>query len=121
MFPKQKDIIYTDYEPHSIRGYGGYNQANICRLMVVFRNKAYNEKTGLIVGMSITIVPKNNPYLYELILLPNIFGSGIKGYIVLWQMQNFDYRTKNYEVVGKINDKLSKELRKTHNQIFEKV
>lgn len=89
--------------------------------MVAFSNNAYNEKTGLIIGMSITTVRKNNLYLYKLILLPNTFGSGIKGYIVLWQMQNFDYRTKNYEVVGKINDKLSKELRKTHNQIFEKV
>lgn len=56
MFPKQKDIIYIDYEPHSRRGYGGYNQANICRLMVAFSNNAYNEKTGLIIGMSIWLM-----------------------------------------------------------------
>ena len=116
--PKHKDIIFIDYEPHSGREYCGHDKENIRRPMVVLSNDAYNKATGLVVGMPMTTVEKNNDRLYMPIMIPNNFGIGIKGNIVLWQIQNFDYRSRNAEIVGQVNNKTFKELMKACEQIF---
>lgn len=121
IIPKQKDIIFIDYEPHSGKEYGGHDKKNIRRPMVVLSNNAYNEKTGLIIGMPITTAHKSNNQLYKQIIIPNSLGKGVNGFIVLWQVQNFDYRSRNAEIVGSVSDKIFKELLKAHSQIFEKV
>ena len=118
IIPKQKDIIFIDYEPHSGKEYGGHDKKNIRRPMVVLSNDAYNKATGLVVGMPMTTVEKNNDRLYMTIMVPNSFDTGIKGNVVLWQIQNFDYRSRNVEIVGQVNNKTFKELTKACGQIF---
>ena len=119
IIPKQKDIIFIDYEPHSGKEYGGHSGDNIRRPMVVLSNYAYNKATGLLMGMPITSAKKNNNKLYMPIIIPNKFGRGIKGNVVLWQIQNFDYRSRNAEIAGQISDKAFKELMKAYEQIFK--
>lgn len=112
-FPEQKDIVIVDVEPHSGREYGGHapQAGNVRRHMVVMNSDSYTRATGMILAMPITTSPryKNNPR-YLPILLTGGYKDGVKGYIALWQLQNFDYVSRNGEIVNQISDKTYKEL-----------
>ncbi|MDV7758001.1 type II toxin-antitoxin system PemK/MazF family toxin [Liquorilactobacillus mali] len=112
-FPEQKDIVIVDAEPHSGREYGGHapQTGNVRRHMVVMNSDSYTRATGMILAMPITTSSryKSNPR-YLPILLAGGYKDGVKGYIALWQLQNFDYVSRNGEIVNQISDKTYKEL-----------
>ncbi|QNQ81108.1 type II toxin-antitoxin system PemK/MazF family toxin [Lactobacillus sp. PV034] len=113
MYPKKGDIVVVDAEPHSGHEMGGHNpnKGNIRRHYVVMSTTEYNEATHMFVGMPITTSSKykDNPR-YKSILIPGINGSGVKGYIVLWQLQNFDFDSRNGKIVNHIGVQLMDEL-----------
>lgn len=79
-YPKQKDIIIIDSEPHSGKKYGGYSSEDIRRPMVVVSSDEYNQSTGMIIGMPITSADKSAyPLLFKPIMVTNGDGTGIKG------------------------------------------
>ncbi|WP_367297432.1 type II toxin-antitoxin system PemK/MazF family toxin [Loigolactobacillus coryniformis] len=111
--PEQKDIVVIDAEPHSGREYGGHEPqtGNVRRHMVVMSSSSYTRATGMILAMPITTALKytNNPR-YLPILLTGGNKSGVKGFIALWQLQNFDFRSRNGEIVNRISDRTYKDL-----------
>lgn len=111
--PKQMDVIVIDAEPHSGKEYGEHNPTigNTRRHMVVMSDSGYNEATGMVLAMPITTSPKykNKPEYYPILIMGGE-ETGVKGYVVGWQLQNFDYRTRNGKVVNKITAKQYKEL-----------
>lgn len=113
-FPKKGDIIIADAEPHSGHEMGGYNSkvGNIRRHYVVMSTTAYNEATHMFIGMPITTADYANNPRYMPILINGSKGTGVKGYIVLWQLQNFDFNARNGVIVNHISEKKQKELQK---------
>ena len=89
---------------------------NIRRHYVVMSTTEYNQATHMFIGMPITTSEKykNNPR-YKPILIPGQNRTGVKGYIVLWQLQNFDFEAHNGKIVNKINNKLLEELQEYVN------
>jgi mRNA interferase MazF len=47
---------------------------------------------------------------YLPILIEGGYTNGIKGFVALWQLQNFDFVSRNGEIVNQINDKKYKKL-----------
>lgn len=112
-FPEQKDIVIFDAEPHSGKEYGGDNKkvGNFRRHLVVMSSSSYSKATGMILAMPITTAKRyaNNPRYFPL-LIPGPENSGVKGYIALWQLQNFDFISRNGQIVNQISDKTYQEL-----------
>ncbi|WEV37471.1 type II toxin-antitoxin system PemK/MazF family toxin [Lactobacillus sp. ESL0677] len=106
--PRQKDIIVIEAEPHSGKEYGGHSPQdhNIRRHMVVMSSDEYTAATGMVLVMPITTSERyrNNPH-YLPILLPGGSTNGVKGYIALWQLQNYDFKSRNGKVVNSINER----------------
>lgn len=120
--PKQGDIITIDAEPHSGKEYGGHDASNknIRRHMVVISNSAYNEHTGMIIGMPITTSSKyKNDKRFKPILIPDR-ENGVKGYICLWQCQNYDYVHRNGKIVNHVSQRLLDDLHDYAEYIIEK-
>lgn len=111
-FPKKGDIIIADAEPHSGHEMGGHDpkRGNIRRHYVVMSTTAYNEATHMFVGMPITTANYFNNPRYLPILINGNDGTGVKGYIALWQLQNFDFEARNGTIVNKVPEKMLKEL-----------
>lgn len=112
-FPEQKDIVIIDAEPHSGKEYGGHSPeaGNVRRHMVVVSSSSYTRATGMILAMPITTSTKyNHNPRYLPILLAGGKKNGVKGFIALWQLQNFDFVSRNGEIVNQISDKTYKEL-----------
>ncbi|MCD2257437.1 type II toxin-antitoxin system PemK/MazF family toxin [Agrilactobacillus fermenti] len=111
--PQQKDIVIIDAEPHSGKEYGGHalKSGNIRRHMVVMSSNSYTRATGMILAMPITTSDRyvNNPH-YLPILVSGGRKDGVKGYIALWQLQNFDFVSRHGEIVNQISDKAYKSL-----------
>lgn len=110
--PKQGDIITIDAEPHSGKEYGGHDARNnnIRRHMVVISNSAYNKHTGMIIGMPITTSSRyKNDERFKPILIPDR-ENGVKGYICLWQCQNYDFVHRNGKIVNCVSKPLLEEL-----------
>lgn len=111
--PEQKDVVTIDAEPHSGREYGGHSRqnGNIRRHMVVVSSTSYTQATGMILAMPITTVNKyaHNPR-YLPILLPGGPEDGVKGFVAVWKLQNFDFVSRNGDVVNRISDQTYKEL-----------
>lgn len=65
----------------------------------------------MILGLPITTSSRyvGNPR-YLPILLAGGQQDGVKGFIALWQLQNFDFVSRNGQVVNRITDKTYKEL-----------
>lgn len=70
---------------------------------------AYNEATHLFIGMPITTADYAGNPRYLPIL---INGNGVKGYVVLWQLQNFDFGARNGLVVNHLSAKNLKVLQR---------
>lgn len=110
--PKQGDIITIDAEPHSGKECGGHDAVNnnIRRHMVVISNSAYNRKTGMIMGMPVTTSNRyENDKRFQPILIPDQ-TNGVKGYICLWQCQNYDFVHRNGKIVNCVSKPLMQKL-----------
>ncbi|KJY54728.1 Toxin-antitoxin system, toxin component, MazF family (plasmid) [Lactobacillus helsingborgensis] len=120
-FPSQGDVIIIDAEPHAGREYGGHDpqKNNIRRYMVVISNSSYNKKTGMIVAMPISTVSrlKNDKRFYP-ILIPDK-QNGIKGFVCLWQIQNFDFVHRHGKVVNCVKREYLETLINFANAIIE--
>lgn len=117
-YPKQKDIIIIDSEPHSGKKYGGYSCENIRRPMVVVSSNEYNQSTGMVIGMPITSADKSAyPLLFKPIMVTNGDGTGIKRYVIMWQLQNFDFYARNGVIVNRVSDSFFSDLQKVVKDI----
>lgn len=107
-YPKKGGIIIADAEPHAGHEMGGHNASigNIRRHYVVMSTDEYNSATHMFIGMPITTSERyqNNPR-YMPILINGAKSTGVKGYIVLWQLQNFDFEAGNGKVINHIDKK----------------
>jgi mRNA interferase MazF len=98
--PEKGDIVVIDADSGNIR-----------RHMVVMSSSDYNKSTGFILGMPITTSQRvANRVGYYPILIPGDKHTGVKGYVVVWQLQNFDYISRHGVIINKINHNLYKEL-----------
>ncbi|WP_125565906.1 type II toxin-antitoxin system PemK/MazF family toxin [Companilactobacillus insicii] len=114
-----KSLSYIDFEPHSCHEYGGHNpdSGNIRRPMVVLSNSIYNKKTGLVIGLAITSASKkfqDNPLMVPIMDQK----SGIHGYVSTINLSGFDFKSKNGQIVGKVNNKMLKKLMLAVNNIL---
>lgn len=111
-FPHKGDVIIADAEPHAGHEMGGHNpqQNNIRRHYVVMSTSAYNAATKMFIGMPITTSNYQNNPRYLPILINGSNGTGVKGFVVLWQLQNFDYQARNGRVVNRVSSRTLKIL-----------
>ena len=120
IYPKKGDIVKADAEPHSGHEMGGHNpnKGTIRRHYVVMSTTAYNEATHMFIGMPITTSDKyqDNPR-YKPILIPGGNGDGVKGYVVLWQLQNFDFDSRNGKIVNHVSVQILDKLQKFVNDM----
>ena len=117
-YSKQKDIIIIDSEPHSGKEYGGRSSENIRRTMVVVSSDEYNQSTGMIIGMPIISADKSAyPLLFKPIMVTNGDGTEIKGYVIMWQLQNFDFYARNGVIVNRVSDSFFSDLQKVVKDI----
>ncbi|QNQ82938.1 type II toxin-antitoxin system PemK/MazF family toxin (plasmid) [Lactobacillus sp. PV037] len=107
IFPRKGDIIIVDAEPHAGHEMGGHDPSsnNIRRHYVVMSTTSYNEATKLFLGLPITTANHSNNPKYMPLLLNGMNGTGVKGYIVLWQLQNFDYVARHGKIVNHLDQK----------------
>lgn len=119
IYPKKGDVIVADAEPHSGREMGGHNpeEHNIRHHYVVISTSEYNQATGMFVGMPIKTANYVNNPRYLPILINGQKGTGVKGYVVLWQLQNFDFNARNGKVVNHVNMNMLETLQQYVNDI----
>lgn len=111
-FPRKGDIIIADAEPHAGHEMGGHNPkvGNIRRHYVVMSTTDYNEATGMFIALPVTTANYFNNPRYMPILVNGANGTGVKGYVVLWQLQNFDFKARNGVIVNHVSAKMLKDL-----------
>lgn len=107
ILPNKGDIIIADAEPHAGHEMGGHapSKNNIRRHYVVMSTSAYNHATNMFIGLPITTSNYSNNPKYMPILVNGSNGDGVKGYIVLWQLQNFDFVARHGKVVNHLDQK----------------
>ena len=118
-FPNKGDVIIADAEPHAGHEMGDHNpsKGNIRRHYVVMSTTAYNQATHMFIAMPITTANYANNARYMPILINGSDGTGVKGYIVLWQLQNFDYAARNGRIVNHVSNKTLKQLQRYVNDM----
>lgn len=118
-FPKKGDVIVADAEPHAGHEMGGHNpkKGNIRRHYVVMSTAAYNEATHMFIGMPITTADYAGNPRYLPILINGSNNNGVKGYVVLWQLQNFDFSARNGMVVNHVSARTLKTLQRYVNDM----
>jgi mRNA interferase MazF len=87
-YPKQKDIIWLDFNPQR-----GREQANR-RPALVLSASEYNRKVGLVIVCPITNQIKGYPFE---VFLPE--GLAVSGVILADQIKSFDWRSRNAEFI----------------------
>ncbi|WP_295746288.1 type II toxin-antitoxin system PemK/MazF family toxin [uncultured Limosilactobacillus sp.] len=117
--PHKGNVIIADAEPHAGHEMGGHNprQGNIRRHYVVMSTDAYSQATGMFVGFPITTVDRHNNPRYLPLLINGSNGTGVKGYVVLWQLQNFDFQSRHGTVVNHLSPAVLKQLQQYVNDI----
>ncbi|GHP13582.1 hypothetical protein YK48G_10070 [Lentilactobacillus fungorum] len=113
--PIKGDIVVLDAEPHSGKEYGGHdaNFVNIRRHYVVMSSTDYNQATEMVLAMPITTSDRyqNNQWYFP-ILINGSQNTGVKGYVVGWQLTNFDYKLRHGQIINHISDKTYTELKR---------
>lgn len=111
-FPQKGDIIIADAEPHAGHEMGGHNPkvGNIRRHYVVMSTTDYNGATGMLIALPVTTANYVNNPRYMPILINGVNGASVKGYVVLWQLQNFNFKARNGVIVNHVSAKVLKEL-----------
>lgn len=120
-FPKQGDIVIIEAEPHAGHEWGGHNlnTGNIERHMLIVSATPYNRSSGFIVGMPITTSKRyKDDKHYKPILVMGDKVTGVKGYVCLYQILNFDYAARKGRVVNKVSDKYLDEVMPFVKAIF---
>lgn len=86
---------------------GGHDPSknNICRHYVVMSTSDYNHATNMFIGLPITTSDYSNNPKYMPISVNGSNGYGVKGYIVLWQLQNFDFVARHGKVINHLDQK----------------
>lgn len=114
ILPNKGDIVIVDAEPHAGHEMGGHDPStnNIRRHYVVMSTSSYNYATKMFIGLPITTADYSNNPRYMPILVNGADGSGVKGYVVLWQLQNFDFIARNGKVVNHLNQKKIDQLQR---------
>ena len=117
-FPKQGDIVIIEAEPHAGHEWGGHNlnTGNIERHMLIVSATPYNRSSGFIVGMPITTSEDDKHYKPILVMGDKV--TGVKGYVCLYQILNFDYAARKGRVVNKVSDKYLDEVMPFVKAIF---
>ncbi|WP_347284107.1 type II toxin-antitoxin system PemK/MazF family toxin [Lactobacillus taiwanensis] len=114
IYPKQGDVIIIDAEPHSGSEYGGHDpsRGNIRRRMVVVSSTEYNKATHMIIGMPITTSNRysNDERYKEILVMGNNCHTMVKGYVVLWQLLNYDFDSRQGEIVNNVSQTYLKDL-----------
>ena len=59
----------------------------------------------MFIGLPITTANYANNPRYLPILINGTHGTGVKGYVVLWQLQNFDFESRKGVIVNHISKK----------------
>lgn len=112
-FAEQGDLIWIDAEPHAGHEYGGHNENNIRRPMLVMSSNVYNERTGMIVGFPITSkLPVNFP------LGLRIQTDKVHGYAVLSNLMGYDFLARNGEIVDHVNRATKQQALQAIQDIF---
>lgn len=90
--PLKGDVIVIDAK-----------SGNIQRHMVVMSSDSYNRKTGLVLAMPITTSDKakGSPAFYPIFISGG--RSGVKGYVSLAKLQNYDFKARHGRVVNKVS------------------
>ena len=120
-FPKQGDIIIINAEPHAGHEWGGHNTAkgNIERHMLIVSATPYNRSSGFIVGMPIKTSDKyKNDEHYKPILVMGDTGTGVKGYVCLYQILNYDYSARKGRVINHVTNRYLDEIMSFVKAIF---
>lgn len=112
--PKKGDIIIADAEPHAGTEMGGHNpqKGNIRQHYIVMSTDAYNHATRMFIGMPITTTDHANDPHFLPILINGSRGDGVKGYVVLWQLQNFDFIARHGRIVNQVSHATLRKLQR---------
>lgn len=98
--PQQGDLIWIDSVPHASHEYGGHNpdSSNTFRPLLVVSDKAYNQRTGMIVGFPITHATKiKAPFQITL------SSHKIEGHVILTGLLGYDYVAGSGKIVDHVN------------------
>lgn len=84
--PDVADIIFIDHSPHAGKEMPGLHP------LLVMSTKAFNQKTGIVIGFPMTHAEFNadNPFA-----LPVQGGKGEVGYVLAFQPKSFDWKARN--------------------------
>jgi len=91
--PKRGDIVWLNFEPQTGREQNGRRPA------VVLSNTKYNKAVGLAIFCPITSKIKGYPFEVE---LP--FQFPIKGVVLADQVKSLDWKTREAEFIGKLDN-----------------
>lgn len=85
--PDRRDVIYIDHSPHMGDEMPGEHP------MLVLSTKAFNDKTGIVIGLPMTHSPMNesNPFAVKLTVKKGTAAS----YVLAHQPKSFDWRARN--------------------------
>lgn len=119
ILPNKGDIIVADAEPYAGHEMGGHDPAtnNIRRHYVVMSTSDYNHATKMFIGLPITTSDYSNNPRYMPILINGSNGAGVKGYVTLWQLQNFDFVARHGKVVNHLDQKTIDQLQQYVNDM----
>ena len=91
--PKRGDLIWLNFTPQA-----GHEQAGR-RPTAVISHTEYNRKAGLVLACPIT--SRKMGYPFE-VSLPE--GFGVTGVILADQVRSLDWKSRNAEFIGKLDD-----------------
>jgi mRNA interferase MazF len=83
--PDRRDIIWIDFNPHV-----GVEMKDI-HPMLVLSNKAFNEKTGLVIGLPMTTASFNESNQFA---VKTVWANGTVSYILASQPKSLDWRNR---------------------------
>ena len=95
--PQRQDVIWLDFDSSSGK------KINKRRPALVISSYEYNKLTRLVFVCPITHAKKNNLKKSGL-LIPISSSFNIEGYINPLQLHTYDYRAKNVEKIGELDD-----------------
>lgn len=104
--PRQGDIVKITAEPHAGHEWGGHDpqSGNNERRMLVVSATPYNQQTGFIVAMPITTSSRyENDQHYKPVLISGDKNTGVKGYVCLYQVLNYDYEARKGKIINNVS------------------
>ena len=90
--PKQKDLVYVDFDPIKGHEQKGYRPA------IVISNDVFNKNTGMVMVLPITSNIKNFPTHYLLKDTKKVMGS-----VLCEHIRSIDYEIRKLKFVEKVS------------------